>query len=172
MRFRQFLENAEYDMGDDEDTPYSVYANDQGARRWGNQGAGVLPIAKTTGRLLLNLRSKYVNEGRQWGVWGGKVDETDLMSAAKRQFVEETGYSGGIQLIPAYKYTEPGFIYQNFIGIIDDEFQPRLDWESEGFKWVSLSGLKKVRPMHFGLVSLLQNSGPQIQSIISGCGQP
>lgn len=169
MNFRQYLEaitDDDYEVGADEDTPSSAYANTQGARRWGNQGAGILPISKTTGRLLLNFRSQHVNEGRQWGVWGGKVDEDDITTAAKREFMEETGYSGNLQMIPAYRYSEPGFLYQNFIGILDDEFEPELNWESEGFKWVNISELVHIRPMHFGLVALLKNSGSQIQSIV------
>jgi 8-oxo-dGTP pyrophosphatase MutT (NUDIX family) len=171
MNFRQYLESIEddeYEVGDDEDTPHSSYANTQGARRWGNQGAGILPIARTTGRILLNFRSKYVNEGQQFGVWGGKVDEDNLEMAARREFIEETEYSGNLQLIPAYRYSEPGFIYQNFIGIVDKEFDPELNWESEGFKWVSIQELSSVRPMHFGLVALLRNSGSQIQAIVQG----
>jgi 8-oxo-dGTP pyrophosphatase MutT (NUDIX family) len=171
MNFRQYLESIaddEYEVGDDTHTHHSAYANTQGARRWGNQGAGILPIARTTGRILLNFRSKYVNEPHQWGNFGGKVDEENLEEAARREFVEETKYSGNIQIIPAYRYSESGFIYQNFIGIIDDEFEPHLDWESEGFKWVDASELRTIKPMHFGLVALLKNSGPKIQSIIKG----
>ena len=169
MNFRQYLESIEddeYETGADEDTPHSAYDNTQGARRWGNQGAGILPIARTTGRLLLNFRSKHVNEGRQWGVWGGKVDENNLEAAARREFIEETGYHGNIQMIPAFRYSEPGFIYQNFIGLLDDEFDPNLNWESEGFKWVDINELKEIRPMHFGLAGLLKNSGSQIQALL------
>ena len=164
--FRQFLED--YEVGADEDTPESAYDNTQGARRWGNIGAGILPIAKSTGRLLVNFRSKYVNEPHQFGVWGGKVDsDENIEKAARREFVEETGYTGSMELIPAYVYQEPGFEYHNFLGIIPTEFKPIYNWETEGHEWVSLDNMGKLRPLHFGLATLLTKSDQKIRDTLA-----
>lgn len=59
---------------------------------WGDQGAGVLPLAKSTGRILLSLRSPYVNEPNTWGIVGGAIDKNENpKTAALRELQEELG---------------------------------------------------------------------------------
>lgn len=48
------------------------YQNDSGAKFWGTQGAGVLPVCKSTGRFLIGLRSGEVNAPNEWGMWGAR----------------------------------------------------------------------------------------------------
>ena len=158
----------------------STYTNDSGEYFFGNVGAGILPISSVTGRILLNYRSSSVNEPHTMGVWGGAVEESEdekIKEAAKREFGEETGYNGPITLEKAYKYESDGggFTYYNFIGIVGNEFYPLLDWESDGYKWVTLDellnwswkwdesdlkrfGVKGTSPIHFGLSSLLSDA--------------
>jgi 8-oxo-dGTP pyrophosphatase MutT (NUDIX family) len=158
----------------------STYTNDSGEYFFGNLGAGILPISSVTGRILLNYRSSSVNEPNTMGVWGGAVEESDdegIKEAAKREFHEETGYVGSINLEKGYVYESDGggFKYYNFIGVIGDEFKPKIDWESDGYKWVTLDellnwnwswdeddvnnfGVKGRAPMHFGLSSLLSDA--------------
>ncbi len=137
------------------------FANDAGEKFWGNLGAGVLPICKKTGRILVAYRSRYVNEPHTWGIFGGKLDEEygeeDLQEVAKREFVEESGFNGNVQLIPAYIYKAKGFEYHNFIGVVDDEFKPELDWETEKIQWVNFDEFVKLYPKHFGLKTLVGN---------------
>lgn len=120
MRFKRYILEA---------SDYTLYANDSGSKFWGNIGAGVLAISKNTGRILISYRSKYVNEPNTWGVVGGKLDDdkNPPKKAANREFKEETGYAGKLELIPAYIFKTKGFAYHNFIGIISDEFNPRPD---------------------------------------------
>lgn len=145
-----------------EEYDYSAYDNDAGDKFWGSKGAGCLIFAKSTGKFLIAFRSRFVNEGESWGIFGGKVDrfEDSLMQAAKREFEEETGYSGNIDLIELYKFrTESGsFEYQNYLGIIDKEFDPVLDWENEDWKWLTLDELMNIEPKHFGLTALLSDN--------------
>jgi hypothetical protein len=125
------------------------------------------------------LRSRYVNEPNQIGVWGGKADEEEgenelgIVNVVKREFREETGYNGEIELIPAYIYQTPSksFTYYNFIGLVEDEFTPLLDWETKNAKWITLEELVKYEDFiiidfgyginkyykHFGLMSLLND---------------
>lgn len=153
---RKFLLEGEYDLFD----------NDSGEKFWGNVGAGILPIAKDTGRILLPYRSKYVNEPHTWGVWGGKIESGENpKSAALREFKEETKYNGNIKLIDAYIFKAKGFSYYNFLGIIEHEFVPNLDWETETFKWVELSEINDL-DLHFGLAGLLKNSKSLIDKTI------
>jgi len=142
---------------------------------WGNVGAGILPIACTTGRLLIAHRSGQVMEPYTWGVWGGKVDDEqamDLEGEAKREFQEETGYSGSIEMHPAYVFrSSGGFEYHNFIGVLENEFEPRHNWETANHRWLTWEELQELSPKHFGLEALLSNSGSQIQQIIQQCNR-
>lgn len=172
--FRQWMESQDdfYNDQDWDDGEFDAYDNDSGMNYWGNIGAGVLPIARKTGRILLNYRSAYVNEGNTWGVWGGKVDDEDTLNLeeeAKREFAEEAGYTGPIQLTPAYIFKTTGFEYHNYIGIIPDEFEPNIppqhQWETEDYRWVTWEELLEIEPKHFGLTGLVQHSGQIIQRL-------
>jgi 8-oxo-dGTP pyrophosphatase MutT (NUDIX family) len=130
-------------------------------RYWGSVGAGIVAVARSTGRVLMQLRSAYVDQPLTWGVVGGKLDanESNLELVAGREFKEETGYHGELSLAPAYKFVAPSgnFTYQNYIGLVDDEFQPELDWETKRFAWMELEDAIRVDPMHFGLAVLLDD---------------
>lgn len=136
---------------------FSMYDNDAGKPFWGNVGAGVLPISPS-GRILVALRSQYINEPNTWGVWGGKLDnDEDIQKACKREFIEETNYLHDIKLIPAYVFKTEGFEYHNFIGIVEQEFEPTLDWETQNYKWCTFNELLELEPKHFGLENLLND---------------
>ena len=152
-KFKNFSEN--FGSGD-----YASYDNDSGDVFWGNMGAGALIFSKSSKRFLLNLRSKYVNEPGEFSIWGGKIDSNEnIENAIKREFFEESGYDDEINLVPLYIFNSPGstFIYYNYLGIIKDEFIPKLDWESDGYKWVSYDELFKIKPIHFGLKNILED---------------
>ena len=146
---------------------YEVYANDKGGKFWGNEGAGVLPICKTTGKILVAMRSDFVNEPNTWGVFGGKIDnpapggkrETPE-EAAKRELEEESGFKGHFEIIPAFIFTsnDKTFKYSNFLGIVEKEFKPKYDWETAYAEWMTLQELIELEPKHFGLDNLLRNS--------------
>jgi 8-oxo-dGTP pyrophosphatase MutT (NUDIX family) len=137
---------------------YDTYNNDMNKNFWGNIGAGVLPISKETKKILLSYRSKFVNEPNTWGVWGGKLDDNEnIESTVKREFIEETNYSKNIELISAYVFKTEGFEYHNFIGIVEEEFTPILNWETEDYLWVSFDELLNIEPKHFGLEKLLND---------------
>ena len=146
---------------------YEEYDNDKGGRFWGNQGAGVLPICKKTGKILVAMRSDFVNEPNTWGTFGGKIDQPapgekkeTPEEAAKRELQEESGHKGHFELIPAFVYKSPDktFQYHNFIGLVDDEFKPKTDWETAYAEWMTFQELIELKDKHFGLESLLDNS--------------
>ena len=146
---------------------YAIFDNDNGEPFWGNIAAGVLPYCKETKRFLLNYRSEYVNEPHTWGIWGGKIDNgEDIKDAVIREFEEESKYNGNVDLIDSYVFKSgAGFEYYNFIGIIENEFTPDLDWESEGFKWVTLEEMYNHEDLHFGLETLLKESKNIIEKL-------
>lgn len=140
-------------------TIFEHFVDSGGQGLWGSEAGGILIIAKSTKRFLIAFRSPYVHMGRTYGIVGGKLDdhETDIKDAVIREFDEETGYSGYIELFPAYVFKTTGFKYHNFIGIIDEEFEPETNWETEYFKWVSFDELLEIEPKHFGLTKLLND---------------
>jgi len=151
LSFDEFLREGAYDQ----------FANKAGAKFWGDVASGILPICKSTGRVLVAYRSKYVNEPHTWNLFGGKLDEgeTDPRKAAERELTEESGYTGKFEIVPAYVFRTPdkSFEYHNFVGLVDEEFDPKFDWETETAEWVNLDELKKLEPKHFGLVELLKH---------------
>ncbi len=133
---------------------------------YGSLAAGVLCVARDTGKILLSFRSAWVSSGNTWCGIGGKVEEgEDVAESARREFMEEAGYRGAMSLYAAYIFHDrkAGFTYHNFIGVIPKEFVPHPKktavWENEAFEWVTLDELYDISPKHFGLDYLLQH-GP------------
>jgi 8-oxo-dGTP pyrophosphatase MutT (NUDIX family)/GNAT superfamily N-acetyltransferase len=89
----------------------------------GNAASGILPICPQTGNVCLAMRSEHVMTPGVWGTIGGAVQKgLSPQQSAKEELREETGYSGGMTLIPAFVFTDRGFSYHNFIGVTPTEF--------------------------------------------------
>jgi 8-oxo-dGTP pyrophosphatase MutT (NUDIX family) len=130
---------------------------------WGTIGAGIVPFCKTTKRFLIGLRSAYVLEPHTWGGFGGKLDidegvDEAIEEAACRELEEETRYSGNIELIKGFVFKDTNFEYHNFIGIVDEEFRPILNWENDETKWLTYQELLNLPRKHFGLERFLKES--------------
>jgi 8-oxo-dGTP pyrophosphatase MutT (NUDIX family) len=128
---------------------------------WGAQGAGCIFLARDTKRFLIAHRSAHVEQPNSWGTWGGAIDRNEAPEhAAKREATEESGYNGPLRLLPLYvfeakKNGEVAFRYHNFLAIVENEFTPRLDWESQGFRWCEFGNWPS--PLHFGLKAILND---------------
>lgn len=133
---------------------------------WGKQGAGCIFLSKDTKRILLPFRSKNVLEPNTWGVWGGAIDKNETPeSAVRREVKEEAGYKGNVEFVKLTVFEKDTFKYHNFLAIVDTEFKPNLNWETETYKWVEFGNWPS--PLHFGLKYLLDNSGNKIKTIIN-----
>jgi len=133
---------------------------------FGNKGAGVLVYCQKTNRFLLGLRSNLVNEPGTWGTFGGKIDnDANPKQAALRELKEETNYSGPINLIHFDTFQSGNFQFFNFLGVVDEEFTPRLDWENEDAQWFSSDEFP--RNLHFGLRRLIPHLGVVISRLNS-----
>ena len=122
---------------------------------WGNAGAGVLVIAKSTGRFLLLERSEHVFEPLTWGIVSGKIDDSESpKTATLREFQEETKQQC-VFLKESYVYKNGNFTFYNYIGFVEDEFKPILNWENIDYKWCTIDTLPS--PLHFGVIELLKN---------------
>jgi 8-oxo-dGTP pyrophosphatase MutT (NUDIX family) len=132
---------------------------------YGAKGAGCIILARTTNRILLNHRADnskaprqyHVEQPNTWGTWGGKIDDgEDPIHAVQREVSEEAQYHGEIEEIqPLLIFKDGSFTYHNFLVIIEDEFEPHLNWESQGFRWCEFG--EWPSPLHFGLRHLLSD---------------
>lgn len=135
---------------------------------YGKQGAGCIILALDTGRICLPLRSQYVEQPNTWGTWGGAIDSGESPEVAvMREVREEAGYTGPIELIPLYVFEHSsGFKYYNFLALVEEEFKPKLDWETAEYDWFEYGNWPQ--PLHNGLKLLLndRNSVQVIQQYI------
>lgn len=153
MKFLKFYE----DFGSGQ---HAAFDNSSDDVFWGDVAGGCLPYCEKTKRFMLNYRSKFVNEPNTYGLWGGKIDSDEsIIDAVEREFYEESGYSGELKLIPVFVFKNKTgtFEYHNFIAILDDEFDPLLNWESEGWEWKTFDELLSVDNKHPGLNLLLKD---------------
>lgn len=139
--------------------------------------AGVLPIARSTGRILIHKRGYDIPHGGTWATFGGKPDPNETpKQTARREFREESGYEGPILKMKAshvYK-RKNGFRFYNNLILVANEFKVTMigketvDGEVEVIdaKWVTLDELKKMKDLHFGLEDLIKNSEEQIRNYI------
>lgn len=134
-----------------------------------SRGAGIMPLAIDSGRILLSLRPEgtYSTIGG-YMCWGEKYTE-----GAMREFAEETLYEGPILLLRGYRYQSPvkNFEYINFIGICPREFEPILDEENIEAEWFSLSQLYAGGlPLHRDFEHFLFEARPLIDSLMENLG--
>jgi len=124
---------------------------------WGRRGAGCVIMARDTGRFCIAHRSNRVEQPGTWGTWGGAIDEgEDPAQAVRRELAEEAGYTGAMRLVPLYVFKHrSGFTYYNFLAIVEQEFRPKLDWETQGWDWVEYGAWPN--PLHPGLKAVLSD---------------
>jgi len=123
---------------------------------WGKEAAGSVFLARDTKRLLLAHRSRAVEQPGTWGTWGGAIDEgEDPEDAARREAMEEAGHTGSLTMEPLYVFKDKKFRYSNFLAVVDTEFKPVLDWETQGFRWCDYGDWPE--PLHFGFVAVLRD---------------
>ena len=125
--------------------------------RFGLAGAGCVVMARSTGRMLLPLRSDEVDEPGTYGTWGGAIDPgLDPLRAALRELAQESGYRGPCEVAPLKPYDSgTGFTFHNFLVLVDDEFTPILNEETARAAWTEVDEMPE--PLHFGLAALLDD---------------
>lgn len=115
--------------------------------------AGILPLCVSTGRILLLRRAHDSTYAGSWAPPGGTFDKEDLCPkvTAIREFREETGYDQKFKVSKQPWYTDDSnhIVFYTYIGLIEEEFFPKLQGEreegleSEGFMWCYPDNLPK-----------------------------
>lgn len=110
--------------------------------------AGVLPICKQTGKLLIIKRGPNQSGGGTWACFGGKFEpEADRSpkECAKREFAEESSFTGFYKItrMPLHVNSDNHRIFYTYVGIVGEEFVPDLErgHEATEYGWFSLGEL-------------------------------
>ena len=118
------------------------------------KAAGGCIVAKDTHRILLQQRTINGTFPRNWGFFGGKVeDHENISQTLLRELTEELDISVKEDVIKIYPldqyHTRNGeFSYYSFVILVEKEFIPSINQESGGYAWVDTSYIPK--PLHPG----------------------
>lgn len=115
-----------------------------------NEAVGAIFLSKSTGRMMLNLRSETSTYSNNWGFVGGKLQDCETpIQALHREIHEELGYSvPDIEdIIPfdVFSTKNGKFKYYSFVILVSDEFIPELNHESSGYAWVAIGSFKSLK---------------------------
>jgi 8-oxo-dGTP pyrophosphatase MutT (NUDIX family) len=119
--------------------------------------AGILVVAHS-GRVLLLRRS----DDGTWALPGGMVEPTDAAPpyAALRELMEETGYTGPVDMERAsldVTRSPEGLVFWSFGGRVQREFRPKLNDEHTAAGWYAAESLPT--PLHPGVARLFARLG-------------
>lgn len=116
--------------------------------------AGIVVIASDTERVLLGLRSAYVNDPFTWAIPGGSVEPGESpYEASIRELKEEMGLQVTRPIHPI-GVSEHGMRYYSFWGTVPFEADVVLNWEHDAAGWFDLGALPT--PLHWGTEDTLR----------------
>ena len=126
--------------------------------------AGVLFLAKDTGRCMLQLREGNKRFNHTWGFWGGIIEKGETpYQCITRELDEEIGFVPELQKlnpIDVYQSKDKNFYYYSFVYVVEEEFIPSLNFESAGYAWIDIGVWP--RPLHNGAhITLNKNGGTE-----------
>lgn len=123
--------------------------------------AGVVFLAKDTGRCLLQLRNSDKRFKHTWGFWGGMMEKGETPYACiQRELTEEIGFVpelAKLNPIDVYQSRDKKFYYYSFVYVVENEFSPRLNGESAGYAWIDIGAWPQ--PLHNGARLTLNKNG-------------
>jgi hypothetical protein len=137
---------------------------------WKMFGAGCIVLAKSTRRLLIPKRRSDVDNANLWSTFGGFIINYEFPKQAMlRNLEEQSGlpgghpYSGGhtngapgMYPLMTYHDINAGFMYYNFLVVVDSEFQPRIGGTMQSAEWFNLGIVPE--PCDANLRYLLSNT--------------
>jgi 8-oxo-dGTP pyrophosphatase MutT (NUDIX family) len=120
--------------------------------------SGALFYTLTTNRFLFLHRAKG-KRSDLWGLVGGTNEDKETpWEGLKREIVEEIGFEPDIKkIIPLETFisSDQNFQFHTYLCIIENEFIPKLNYEHNGYAWVSYNNWPK--PLHQGLRNTLSS---------------
>jgi mutator protein MutT len=123
--------------------------------------AGVVFLAKDTGRCLLQLRNSDKRFKNTWGFWGGLIEKGETVyECIQRELTEEIGFVpelAKLNPIDVYQSKDQKFYYYSFVYVVEREFSPVLNVESAGYAWVNIGVWPQ--PLHNGARLTLNKNG-------------
>ena len=121
--------------------------------------AGILFYAKDTGKILLVKRSAASSCPHTWSLAGGKVDNKmearNPKLAARREAMEEIGFTTPVNLSLIHITKRPGFRFFNYLAIVPSEFSVTLNEEHTDAEWFDPETLPN--PLHHGVEELFSH---------------
>lgn len=136
----------------------------EGKRYQSPLAAGALFVAKDTGKCLVGLRSKRCDSPHTWGPFGGSIEDGETIKEGLwRELREEIGYSGDAELIESWVFERKNFKYHTFIALVDEEFTPTINDETDEYKWITLEELVNLEDKHHGFAQYVTNAKEQLQ---------
>lgn len=129
--------------------------------------SGILILARSTGRVLLVKRSSKVRNPNVWSIPGGLVEYGEsIVEGALRETLEEVGFDGPyLDLLYLFTRERGEVDFTTYLGIVEDEFDPLLNWESSDAGWFDPSFAALPHPLHPGLRSLWIHRSDVIEDI-------
>ena len=116
------------------------------------EASGCIFLSLNTGRILLQQRGSKVKHPNTWGFFGGKSEPGERPSETLyREIIEEIGTLPNIiKVVPLNKFTSANknFEYNSFVSVVQKEFIPILNEESNGYAWVKIGNYPS--PLHPG----------------------
>lgn len=118
------------------------------------KAAGGCIVAKDTHRILLQQRAIDGSFPRNWGFFGGKVEDNEnIAQALLRELQEEISLDIENDIVKIYPLDQyharnGDFSYYSFVILVKEEFIPKMNDESGGYAWVDTNCVPK--PLHPG----------------------
>lgn len=133
--------------------------------------SGVLPICKKTGRILVIRRGLNQSNPGMWACFGGKFEEgVDKCPKdnAKREFTEESGYTGKYKIsrFPLYVNSDTHSVFYTYVGLFEEEFTPDLENGNEAidYGWFYLDEMPEA--LLYGFKEAIEKKHKTLQNII------
>ena len=117
--------------------------------------AGAFFYARDTERFLFLHRTQG-KHAHVWGLVGGSQESGETpWDCCAREIREEIGVVDIEKIIPLERFCSSNsqFEYHTYLCIVEQEFQPFLNHEHDGYAWVSYSAWP--RPLHYGVKNTL-----------------
>lgn len=118
--------------------------------------AGVLIKSIATNKVLLLHRSEACSYPLTWGLCSGGVNnDEDTLEGLKREVREELSIDPNI-ITFEYKYTEDanGIDFHYYEGFVDEEFEPKLNFENLTYVWCDMNNLPS--PLYDKLINKIE----------------